>query len=187
MRGGRLFEVTEIATTGDKMLMEEVLSNTGWTSADAEQILLLRIRRQLRISLHRCPSAPSPCPSCPSCRCLSSRRISVTLPAWRSSRWRTGGSCHRSAFANFTARLGLMCVSAGLWCAGVCNEKGACVCVRGRRWRCSRISACFWRLCGYLHGAASCWAGKRGLEEHETVAVELKNCILFSRTASSPV
>ena len=44
MRGGRLCEVTEIATTGDKMPMEEVLSNTGWTSADAEQIFLLRIR-----------------------------------------------------------------------------------------------------------------------------------------------
>ena len=44
MRGGRLFEVTEIATTGDKMLIEEVLSNTGWTSADAERIGLLRIR-----------------------------------------------------------------------------------------------------------------------------------------------
>jgi len=44
VRGGRLCEVTEIATTGDKMPMEEVLSNTGWTSADAEQIFVLRIR-----------------------------------------------------------------------------------------------------------------------------------------------
>ena len=44
MRGGRLFEVTEIATTEDKMLLKEVLSNTGWTSADAEQIFLLQIR-----------------------------------------------------------------------------------------------------------------------------------------------
>ena len=32
VRGGRLFEVTEIATTGDKMLMEEMLNNIGWTS-----------------------------------------------------------------------------------------------------------------------------------------------------------
>ena len=40
MRGVRLFEVTEIATMEDTMLIEEVLSNTGWTSADAEQILL---------------------------------------------------------------------------------------------------------------------------------------------------
>ena len=44
MRGGRLCEVTEIATTGDKMPMEEVLSNTGWASADAERIFLLQIR-----------------------------------------------------------------------------------------------------------------------------------------------
>ena len=28
----KLGEVAEIATTGDKMLMEEVLSNIGWTS-----------------------------------------------------------------------------------------------------------------------------------------------------------
>ena len=40
-RCGRLFEVTEIATTGDKMLMEMALNNTGWTSADAERISLL--------------------------------------------------------------------------------------------------------------------------------------------------
>ena len=31
-RGGRLFELIEIATSEDKMLMEEVLSNIGWTS-----------------------------------------------------------------------------------------------------------------------------------------------------------
>ena len=29
-RGGHLFEVTEIATTDDKMLMEEMLNNTTW-------------------------------------------------------------------------------------------------------------------------------------------------------------
>ena len=39
-RGGRLFEVTEIATTDDKMLMKKALNNTGWTSADAERISL---------------------------------------------------------------------------------------------------------------------------------------------------
>ena len=44
MRGGRLFEVTEIVTTGDKMPMEEMLSDTGWTSADAERIGLLQNR-----------------------------------------------------------------------------------------------------------------------------------------------
>ena len=32
-RGGRLFELTEIATTEDKMLIKEVLSNTSGTSA----------------------------------------------------------------------------------------------------------------------------------------------------------
>ena len=45
MRGTRLFfEAIETTTMEDKMLMEEVLSNTGWTSADAEQIFVLRIR-----------------------------------------------------------------------------------------------------------------------------------------------
>ena len=34
---GREFELTEIATTEDKMPMEEVLSNTSGTSAEAEQ------------------------------------------------------------------------------------------------------------------------------------------------------
>ena len=40
-RGGRLFEVTEIATTDDKMPIEEVLSNTAWTSTGAMQTDLL--------------------------------------------------------------------------------------------------------------------------------------------------
>ena len=40
-RGGRLFEVTEIATTDDKMPIEEVLSNTAWTSTGAMQTYLL--------------------------------------------------------------------------------------------------------------------------------------------------
>ena len=31
-RGGRLCEVTEIATTDDKMLMEEMLNDTSWCS-----------------------------------------------------------------------------------------------------------------------------------------------------------
>ena len=39
--GGRLLEVTEIATTDDKMPREEVLNNTGWTSADAERVCML--------------------------------------------------------------------------------------------------------------------------------------------------
>ena len=40
-RCGRLFEATKIATTDDKMLVETVLNNTVWTSADAERISLL--------------------------------------------------------------------------------------------------------------------------------------------------
>ena len=40
-RGGRLFKLNEIVTIHDKMWMEEVLNNTGWTSADAERIGLL--------------------------------------------------------------------------------------------------------------------------------------------------
>ena len=42
--GGRLLEVTEIATTDEKMPREEVLNNTGWTSADAERVCMLRSR-----------------------------------------------------------------------------------------------------------------------------------------------
>eukprot|EP01043_Picozoa_sp_COSAG02_P029851 COSAG02_NODE_1877_length_10559_cov_8.819025_8_plen_71_part_00 len=37
---GRLVEATEIATMEDKMLMEEVLINTGRTSAYAERIYI---------------------------------------------------------------------------------------------------------------------------------------------------
>ena len=44
MRVGRLCEAIETTTTDDKMLMEEVLINTGWTSADAERIFLPRFR-----------------------------------------------------------------------------------------------------------------------------------------------
>ena len=89
----------------------------------------------------------------------------ATTPAWRRSRRRTGGSCRQPAFSNFAARLGLMWISDSMLCADVRSEKGACVCVRGQRWRCSRISACFWRLCGQFYGAAGCWARKRGMEE----------------------
>ncbi len=111
----------------------------------------------------------------------------ATTPAWRRSRRRTGGSCRQPAFSNFTARLGLMWISDGMLCADVRSEKGACVCVRGQRWRCSRISACFWRLCGQFYGAAGYWGGKRGLDEHRTVALELKNCISCHTSSSSPI
>ena len=36
-RAGRLFEVTEIVTTDDKMLMEEMLNNIIWTYTGARQ------------------------------------------------------------------------------------------------------------------------------------------------------
>ena len=36
-RGARLFRVTEIATTDDKMLMEETLNNITWKSTGARQ------------------------------------------------------------------------------------------------------------------------------------------------------
>ena len=36
-RGGRLFEATDIATTDDKLLMEEVLNNITWKSTGAGQ------------------------------------------------------------------------------------------------------------------------------------------------------
>ena len=67
------------------------------------------------------------------------------------------------------------------------SYRRACVCVRGRRWRCSRISVCLCRLCGQFYGAAGYWAGKRGLDEHRTVAVELKNCISCHTSSSSPI
>ena len=41
MRGGRLREAIETTTMEDKMLMQEVLSNTGWTSTRMIQTRLL--------------------------------------------------------------------------------------------------------------------------------------------------
>jgi len=43
-RDGRLLEATDIATTDDKMPTEEVLNNTGWTSAGAGRVCMLRSR-----------------------------------------------------------------------------------------------------------------------------------------------
>ena len=126
-RGGRLLEITEIATMEDKMLIKEVLINTGWTSAETEQTRMLLNRPSICDST--CPVLVGTIHSTISSilSCVSSRRISATPPTWRRSRRRTGGSCHSSASSNFTANLGLMCVSAGMLCAGVCDERGACV------------------------------------------------------------
>ena len=40
-RAGRVVELTEIATTDDKMLMEEMLNNIIWSSTGAKHIDLL--------------------------------------------------------------------------------------------------------------------------------------------------
>jgi hypothetical protein len=41
--GGRLFEVTEIATTDDKMPREEVLNNIAWCSTGVPQTEILEV------------------------------------------------------------------------------------------------------------------------------------------------
>ena len=126
-RGGRLLEITEIATVEDKMLIKEVLINTGWTSAETEQTRMLLNRPSICDST--CPVLVGTIHSTISSilSCVSSRRISATPPTWRRSRRRTGGSCHHSAYSNFTASLRVMWVQAGMLFAGVCDEGGACV------------------------------------------------------------
>ena len=89
-------------------------------------------------------SAPS---TCPSCRHLDQVELGDDA-GMEALMQGIGGSCYRPASSNLTFILRLMILSAVMLCAGVCDKKGACVCARGRRWRCSRISACFWRLCG---------------------------------------
>ena len=54
MRGGRLFEVTEIATTGDKMLMEEMLNDTSWCSMGVLRTESLQMFRKVYGSTDRC-------------------------------------------------------------------------------------------------------------------------------------
>ena len=68
MRGGRLFEVTEIATTGDKMPMEEMLNDTTWCSTGVLQTEALDMLQPMYGSADRCSSAPSTWTSSPSCR-----------------------------------------------------------------------------------------------------------------------
>ena len=53
-RGGRLFEVTEIATTGYKMLMEEMLNDTAWCSTGVLQTEPLEMFRKMYGSTDRC-------------------------------------------------------------------------------------------------------------------------------------
>ena len=59
-RGGRLFEVTEIATTDNKMLMEEMTNNIAWCSMGIFQTEALEMFQLMYGSTDRCPSAPSP-------------------------------------------------------------------------------------------------------------------------------
>ena len=79
-----------------------------------------------------------------------------------------------------------MRLSAVMLCADVCDEKGACVCVRGRRWL-QPISACFWRVCGKFYGAASCWDGKGESDKLWMGIVVLKMCVLSFQTTSCSV
>ena len=54
VRGGRLFELTEIATTDDKMLMEEMLNDTSWCSTRVLQTESLQMFRKMYGSTDRC-------------------------------------------------------------------------------------------------------------------------------------
>jgi len=53
-RGGRLFELTEIATTDDKMLMEEMLNDNSWCSTRVLQTESLQMFRKMYGSTDRC-------------------------------------------------------------------------------------------------------------------------------------
>ena len=59
-RGGRLFEVTEIATTDDKMPMEEMLKNIAWCSTGVLQTETFEMFQPMYGSTDRCSSARSP-------------------------------------------------------------------------------------------------------------------------------
>ena len=59
-RGGRLFDVTEIATTDDKMPREEVLNNIAWCSTGVLQTETLKMFQLMYGATDRCSSAPSP-------------------------------------------------------------------------------------------------------------------------------
>ena len=66
--GGRLLEATDIATKDNKMLKEEVLSNTAWSSTTIMRTDSLKMVLVMYGSTDWCSSAPSTCPSSPSCR-----------------------------------------------------------------------------------------------------------------------
>ena len=58
---------------------------------------------------------------------ISTSWSSATPPAWRSFCVATGGFFHHSASSIFTASSRSACFPAGMLCAGVCDEGGACV------------------------------------------------------------
>ena len=53
-RGGRLFEVTEITTTDDKTLMEEMMNNIAWCSTGIIQTETLETIWKMHGSTDRC-------------------------------------------------------------------------------------------------------------------------------------
>ena len=59
-RGGRLFEVTEISMTDDKMLMEEMVTSIAWFSTGVMQTEALDMLQPMYGSTDRCSSARSP-------------------------------------------------------------------------------------------------------------------------------
>ena len=59
-RGGRLFEATEIATTDDKMPMEEMLNNIAWYSTGVMHTETFEMFQPMYGSTDRCSSARSP-------------------------------------------------------------------------------------------------------------------------------
>ena len=106
----------------------------------------------------------------------------MTPPTWRRPQRKIGGSRRRSASSSFIALLRLMCLPAGVSCAGVCSERRVRVSEGDVRATCG-----FRCVAGALHGVASETAGKRGLDEHRMVTVELKICILCRASPSSPI
>ena len=140
-RDGRLLEATDIATTEDKMLMEEVLVNNCWTCADAERACMLRGRPAICGSAFTgarrhhhldhlahlvVPLEQADCGDATSMEELTAEDRWLLPPLC---------FCELDRQARFDV----------CFCRHVvrrCDERGACVCERGRRWRYSRISAC---------------------------------------------
>ena len=85
------------------MLMEEVLGNTCWTSADAERACMLRGRPAICGSAFTGAISTIMLIILPILSRHSSRRIPATPPAWRRYRVVTGGFFHHSVTIQSTA------------------------------------------------------------------------------------